>query len=90
MSVKISLASPFQRFTSGNETVFYREGTLSEIISGLDLSYRGLKEAIMHEDRLKGHIVVLVNDRDVGSLQGLDTLINDGDEVVILPVVAGG
>jgi len=90
MPVKISLAAPFQRFTGGKETVFYRAGALSEIISGLDKSYRGLKGAIMDKDGLKGHIVVLVNDRDVGLLQGLDTLINDGDEVIILPVVAGG
>lgn len=90
MPVKITFAAPFHRLTAGVELIDHQEGVFADILSSLDMSYPGLWGMLMKEGKLRDDFMVLVNDRDISLSQGGDTFLKDGDEVLILPVIAGG
>lgn len=49
-----------------------------------------LRRLIMHNDTISGNLIVMLNKKDVETLGGIDTVIQDGDEIAILPHVQGG
>ncbi|MFW9974004.1 MAG: MoaD/ThiS family protein [Candidatus Thorarchaeota archaeon] len=49
-----------------------------------------LRRLIMHNDNISGNLIVMLNKKDVETLGGIDTVIQDGDEIAILPHVQGG
>jgi len=66
-------------------------GSLAECIDGLDAAYPGLKDRLCDEaGEIRRFVNIYVNGEDVRFLQGLATAVKDGDEVSIVPAVAGG
>ncbi|MFX0106823.1 MAG: MoaD/ThiS family protein [Candidatus Hodarchaeota archaeon] len=49
-----------------------------------------LRELIMQDERISGNLIILLNKRDVSTLQGVETQVNEDDEIAILPHVQGG
>ncbi len=91
MSVKVRIPTPLRRLTNELDVVSTDGGTLAACIDGLEASYPGLKERICDEQgELRRFVNVYVNGEDVRFLQGLGTPIRTGDEVSIIPAVAGG
>ena len=65
--------------------------TLSELVQGLDGSFPGMRERLCDETgELRRFVNIYVNGEDVRFLKGLQTALGDGDEVSIVPAVAGG
>ena len=60
------------------------------MISDLESNYSGISERLVDNGKLQRFVNIYVNDEDVRFSGGLDTEINDGDTVTILPAVAGG
>jgi molybdopterin synthase sulfur carrier subunit len=77
--------------TGDRDTVTADGGSLAQCIDALEASYPGLKDRLCDEaGEIRRFVNIYVNGEDVRFLQGLTTALKDGDEVSIVPAVAGG
>lgn len=91
MPVKVRIPTPLRGLTKEQDVVAGDEGTLGACIDGLDTSYPGLKDRICDETgELRRFVNVYINGEDVRFLDGLGSPLKAGDEVSIVPAVAGG
>ncbi len=65
-------------------------GTLAELIDDLESRHAGLRDRLVDDKGLRRFVNVYLNDEDVRFLGGLETAVKDGDNVTVLPAVAGG
>ena len=90
MAITVRVTSSLQTLV-GAKSVEGEGGTIGELLANLDSRYPGFKDQISGDDgELHRFINVYVNDEDIRYLQALDTPMNDGDTVSILPALAGG
>ena len=91
MSVMVRIPTPLRRLTDGQDKVSVEGNNLSDIITSLEAEFPGLKARICDEQgELRNFVNVYVNGEDVRFMDGLTTLTNAGDEISIVPAVAGG
>ena len=91
MSVKIRVPTPLRRLTDNQDILTGDGGSLLECIDSLEARYPGLKERLCDETgELRRFVNVYINGEDVRFLSGLATPLKAGDEVSIVPAVAGG
>jgi molybdopterin synthase sulfur carrier subunit len=92
LSVTVRIPAPLRKVTGEREVVTAADGgSLLEMISRLDKEYPGLKERICDESgELRRFVNIYINGEDVRFLSGLQTTVKAGDEVSIVPAVAGG
>ena len=91
MSVLVRIPTPLRRMTNGLDKVEMESSNLSELVEKLDTEYPGFKERLVDENgELRYFVNVYVNGEDVRFLKGLETSTDSGDEVSIVPAVAGG
>ena len=91
MSVKVKIPTQLRSVTGGDaETEVEEAGTVGEVLDGLYDRYDGLRDRIAEDGDLRRFVNVYVGGEDIRFLDGLETSVNDGDEVTILPAVAGG
>lgn len=91
MSINVRIPSPLRRLTGGSDIVEAEGSTMSDIVDNLEANYAGFKERLIDENgEMRYFVNLYLNGEDVRFLQGLDTATNDGDEISIVPAVAGG
>ncbi len=91
MPVTVRIPTPLRRMTNGQNKVEMEESTLSSMIESLESSYPGVKERLIDENgELRYFVNIYLNGEDVRFLDGLDTSAAAGDEISIVPAVAGG
>ena len=91
MSVMVRIPTPLRRMTNGQARVEIDTNTLGDMVEQLDSSYPGFKARLVDENGdLRYFVNIYLNGEDVRFLQGLDTATKSGDEVSIVPAVAGG
>ncbi len=91
MGVTVRIPTPLRRMTNGQAQLELDESTLSVMIDNLEASYPGFKERLIDENGdLRYFVNIYLNGEDVRFLQGLDTSTSSGDEISIVPAVAGG
>ncbi|RME66231.1 MAG: MoaD/ThiS family protein [Nitrospirae bacterium] len=90
MAVKVRIPTPLQRLTNGQELVEGPPGKLIDLIMALDKQYPGLAERVSENGKIRRFVNIYVNEEDVRFLQGEETEVKDGDEVSIVPAIAGG
>jgi MoaD family protein len=91
MPVEIRLPTLLRSQADGQSTVSMDGATIGEVLRGLVSKYPGMSGQVLNEDgSLHKFVNVYVNDDDVRYLEQLDTPVNAGDEITILPAVAGG
>lgn len=90
MSVTVSVPTILRPVTKGEKSVAATGTTLAELITDLDSRYAGLGDRLVKDGALHRFVNVYVNDEDVRFTGGLQTALSDGDQVTILPAVAGG
>ena len=91
MAVVVRIPGPLRRVTNGENSVEIEAPTVQETIDLLDAKFPGIKERICDEDgELRYFVNVYLNGEDVRFLQGLQTTTKSGDEMSIVPAVAGG
>ena len=91
MSVKVYIPTPFRRLTENQARVDASSGTIGELLVELEQKYPGMRERLRDDKgSLFGYINVYVNSEEISGLQGEETALKDGDEVSIIPAVAGG
>ena len=91
MPVSVYIPTPFRRMTGNRTTVESSGRTVAEVIAELDARFPGLRAQITDGDEeVPAHINIYVNNREISSLQGIRTPLNDGDELAVIPAIAGG
>ncbi|OGO03971.1 MAG: molybdopterin synthase sulfur carrier subunit [Chloroflexi bacterium RBG_13_54_9] len=91
MSITVRIPAPLRRLSEGQPTVDLTGRNLGDCIDNLDSRFPGFKERLCDESGdLRRFVNIYVNGEDVRFLQGLATQLEDGDEVSIVPAVAGG
>ena len=91
MSILVRIPTPLRRMTNGEAKVELESSNVAELVEKLDSTYPGFKDRLVDENgELRYFVNIYLNGEDVRFLQGLDTSTNSGDEVSIVPAVAGG
>jgi molybdopterin synthase sulfur carrier subunit len=94
MAVEVRIPTILRTYTDGEKAVPGQGATLAELIEDLESNHPGIKERLVEakdgQNDLRRFVNVYVNDEDVRFTGGLDTSVKDGDQVVVLPAVAGG
>ena len=91
MAVMVRIPTPLRKMTNGQDKVELPESNLSGLIENLESSYPGFKERLVDENgELRYFVNIYLNGEDVRFLEGLDTSTASGDEISIVPAVAGG
>ena len=91
MGVMVRIPTPLRRMTGGADKVELEVDDLSQMIDKLESDYPGFKERLLDEDgELRYFVNIYVNGEDIRFDAGLKTSIKSGDEISIVPAVAGG
>lgn len=91
MAVTVRIPQPLRSLTGDQATVKGEGGTLDMLVTHLEGAYPGIRARVMDESgQLRRFVNVYVNGDDVRFIDGLGTPLKDGDEVSIVPAVAGG
>jgi sulfur-carrier protein len=90
MSVEVRIPTILRQYTDGEKAVEGKGSTLVELIDDLESRHPGLRARLVDEKGLRRFVNVYLNDEDVRFLGGLETSVSDGDNVTVLPAVAGG
>ena len=90
MAIEVRIPTILRTYTGGEKSVEAAGGTLAALIDDLDSNHAGIKERLIDSGDLRRFINIYVNDEDVRFIGGLEAELKDGDQVVVLPAVAGG
>ena len=91
MSITVRIPTPLRRLTGGADVVDSEWSNISGVVENLESNYAGFKERLIDENgEMRYFVNLYLNGEDVRFLEGLDTLTKDGDEISIVPAVAGG
>ncbi|WP_181310334.1 MoaD family protein [Nocardioides campestrisoli] len=90
MAIEVRIPTILRTYTGGEKAVNGQGETLKALIDDLEANHPGLAERLLDGSDLRRFVNVYVNDEDVRFIGGLDAELNDGDQVVVLPAVAGG
>jgi len=89
--VKVRIPTPLQRLTGGESEIQAAGETVKEMIGDLNAKYPGFKERLYDEEgRLRRFINIYVNEEDIRFLDGENTKLGEGDDVSVIPAIAGG
>jgi MoaD family protein len=90
MSISVKIPTQLRTATEGEAQASVDGSTVGEVLDALYERYGELRSRIAEDGGLRRFVNVYVDGEDIRFLDGLDTQVNDGDEVTILPAVAGG
>ena len=91
MSVMVRIPTPLRRLTNGQDKVSVDGNSLNDVITSLEADFPGIKARICDDQgEIRNFVNVYVNGEDVRFMDGLNTSTADGDEISVVPAVAGG
>src|SRR4030042_2772693 len=91
MAVKVRVPTPLRKFTQGADEVSAQGNNVKAIVEDLEKNFPGMKERICDETgKIRRFVNIYVNEEDVRFLKQDNTSLKDGDEVSIIPAIAGG
>jgi MoaD family protein len=90
MAIQVRIPTILRQYTDGQKAVEASGGSLGILIDDLEANHPGIKDRLIENGDLRRFVNVYVNDEDVRFIGGLEAELSDGDQVVVLPAVAGG
>jgi MoaD family protein len=90
MAIEVRIPTILRTYTGGEKAVSASGASLSALIDDLEANHPGIKDRLIENGDLRRFVNVYVNDEDVRFIGGLEAELSDGDQVVVLPAVAGG
>lgn len=90
-TVKVRIPTPLQKLTGGSAEVEGTGETIKGVIESLEAKYPGFQERLYDEGgKLRRFINIYVNEEDIRFLEGENTALSDGDDISVIPAIAGG
>jgi molybdopterin synthase sulfur carrier subunit len=91
MPIQVRIPTPLRRFTGGAEAVGAAGATVGAVVNDLERQFGGIKERLCDEEgRVRRFVNIYLNGDDIRFLSNLETAVKDGDELSIVPAIAGG
>ena len=91
MTIKVRIPTPLMKLTDNQSEVSAKGKTISDIINNLESQFNGIKDRICEENGSPRRFInIYVNEEDIRFLEGEKTSVKDGDEISIIPAIAGG
>ena len=91
MAVTVSIPTPLRKLTNNESEVSIEAGSVGDLVDALDVAYSGIAEKLLDEKGdIRRYVNVFVNDEDIRFLDGKGTTLKDGDNISIVPAIAGG
>ena len=91
MPVKVRIPTPLRSLTNGSEEVIVEGNSIKEVIDNLETNYQGFKARLCDESgQIRRFINFYLNDEDIRFKDNQETTVNDGDQISIVPAIAGG
>ena len=91
MATKVKIPSPLRTFTNGADTIEADGKTVGEVLNSLKSKAAGIETRLFKApNQLNRFVNIYVNDEDIRHLKNLDTELKPGDEISIIPAIAGG
>jgi sulfur-carrier protein len=90
MSITVRIPTPLRTLTGGAESVAISAASVGAAIEALEAKCPGIKERLVDEKGVRRFVNLYLGDEDIRFLDGLETPLKDGDELSIVPAIAGG
>jgi MoaD family protein len=90
MAIKVQIPTPLRQHAEGQVEVEASGASVQAVLDDLTAKYPALKDRLFSEGRVRQFINLWLNDEDIRYLDNLATPVKDGDELAIVPAVAGG
>ena len=91
MAISVNVPTPLRKLTDNQAEVEIDAASVEELIDGLENAHAGIKEKLLDESGdIRRYVNIFVNDEDIRFLEGKETELRDGDNVSIVPSIAGG
>lgn len=91
MAIKVRIPTPLMKLTDNQSEVSAEGKTISDIINNLENQFNGIKDRICEENGSPRRFInIYINEEDIRFLEGEKTAVKDGDEISIIPAIAGG
>lgn len=90
MAIEVRIPTILRTYTGGEKAVEATGDTLAALIESLEANHPGIKDRLIDNGDLRRFVNVYINDEDVRFIGSLGAALKDGDQIVILPAVAGG
>ena len=91
MTIKVRIPTPLMKLTDNQSEVSAEGKTISDIINNLETQFNGIKDRICEESGSPRRFInIYINEEDIRFLEGEKTVVKDGDEISIIPAIAGG
>ncbi|MDE0204565.1 MAG: MoaD/ThiS family protein [Candidatus Tectomicrobia bacterium] len=91
MPVVVRIPTPLQKFTQNQSEVQVGGATIDGVVGELDAQFPGIRERLCDDSgAIRKFINFYLNDEDIRFMDGEKTVVQDGDEVAIIPAIAGG
>ena len=91
MTIKVRIPTPLMKLTDNQSEVSAEGETISDIINNLESQFNGIRDRICEESGSPRRFInIYINEEDIRFLEGEMTSVKDGDEISIIPAIAGG
>jgi molybdopterin synthase sulfur carrier subunit len=90
MSIKVHIPTPMRQHTDGLAVVEVAGNSVKAILESLGQKHPGITGRLFENGQVRRFVNIYLNDEDIRYLENLETAVKDGDEVSIIPAVAGG
>ena len=91
MPITVNIPTPLRKLTNNLSEVELEAGTVGQLVDGLEGAYAGIAEKLLDDSgEIRRYVNIFGNDEDIRFLDGKETPLNDGDNVSIVPAIAGG
>jgi sulfur-carrier protein len=91
VAITVRIPTPLRKYTQDQAEVSIEGSTVGEVIDNLEARHTGIKEKIVDDSgAIRRFVNIYVNDEDIRFLDGPGTLVKDGNQVTIVPAIAGG
>ena len=91
MAVNVNIPTPLRKLTNNESEVSVEAGSVGDLVDALEAAYSGIAEKLLDEKgEIRRYVNVFVNDEDIRFLDGKGTALEDGDNISIVPAIAGG
>ena len=88
--VTVRIPTPLRSLTGGEEQVKIPGDNVRAVIDGLEKQHPGMKDRLLDDKGVRRFVNIYVGDEDIRFLDGLDTALKSGEEISIVPAIAGG